>query len=282
MDINANARGAGADLDMVSRRYTFQLEKALAGNWNQGDQFKTILVNAISFPLPSGEKLFIKAVRYFIDQITDPQLKKWVGVFFKQESAHTREHVTYNKLIGEYRNYNIALLEAPYRKYNEHISEHTSPVSLLATTVCMEHLTAITSHLAITDERWMGRAKSAVKDFWWWHSLEEIEHKAVAFDVYMNVCGDRALLNQTMSNIVGKLGNNLKYTMCQMYMMEGGKPRDIKAWLENSDFLNADDGLLKAMGGYIDDFYREDFHPWDHDNSHLIALVSKHLDSVLA
>lgn len=280
MDRNKSSRDV--DLDMVSRRYEFCLERDLSANWNQDDQFKTILANALSIPLPSGEKLFIKSVRYFLEQLSDPQLKRVVGVFFKQESAHTKEHITYNRLIAEHRGYDLELLEAPYKKHNEYISEHASPVSLLATTVCMEHLTAVTSHLVITDERCLGRAKGAVKDFWLWHSLEEIEHKAVAFDVYMNVCGDKALLNQTMDFTVGQLCKNLTYTICQMYMMEGGKPRVIKEWLEKAEFLNAGDGLLKGMMKYIEDFYREDFHPWDHDNSHLIASVANHLDNALA
>lgn len=281
MDMNEGGRSADFDLKMMSRRYDFQLEEALGQNWNDGDQFKTILANALSIPLPSGEKLFIKSVRHYLDQINDVELKGLVSIFFKQESAHTKEHISYNKLISDQRGYNLALLEAPYKSHNEYISENGDPLSLLATTVCMEHLTAIASHLVITDERWVGRADSVVKNFWLWHSLEEVEHKAVAFDVYMDVCGDRDLLNKTMDFTVGQLCKNLKYTACQMYMMEGGKPKEIKAWLESSAVLNAEDGLLKLMEYYIKDFYRDDFHPWDHDNSYLIASVAAHLDDAM-
>ena len=35
-------------------------------------------------------------------------------------------------------------------------------------------------------------------------------------------------------------------------------------------FFFGKDGLITSvMGAYLD-FYREDFHPWDHDNRHLI------------
>lgn len=35
---------------------------------------------------------------------------------------------------------------------------------------------------------------------WRWHALEETEHKAVAFDVYNQVCGSRKLLRRAMIN----------------------------------------------------------------------------------
>ena len=45
------------------RHPTFDLEEALAGDWNGGDPFRTAFFNAMSLSFPSGERFFIDAVR---------------------------------------------------------------------------------------------------------------------------------------------------------------------------------------------------------------------------
>lgn len=263
---------------MVVRRYPFDLKSALAGNWYGGDRFRTIVANALSIPLPSGERMFIKALRHYLDQLDDPALRDAVKVFFKQESSHTQEHVRYNRWVCEHRGYQLQPIEATYKDHNEYLCEHGDPRLLLATTVCMEHLTAIVSHLLISDPHWLAHADPAVRDFWLWHSVEEVEHKAVAFDVYARTCADKAFLDQIMRHTVVQLAKNLEFTACQMYRMEGGRPREIRQWLRESPFLHGEQGLLTAIMAHVEDFYRPDFHPWDHDNGALIAQVSSHLE----
>jgi predicted metal-dependent hydrolase len=124
----------------------------------------------------------------------------------------------------------------------------------------------------------LAHADPAVRDFWLWHSVEEVEHKAVAFDVYARTCADKAFLDQIMRRTVVQLAKNLEFTACQMYRMEGGRPREIRQWLRESPFLHGEQGLLTAIMAHVEDFYRPDFHPWDHDNGALIAQVSSHLE----
>ncbi|MFV3405951.1 metal-dependent hydrolase [Pseudomonas sp. NY15463] len=267
---------------MVVRRYPFDLEAALGGDWFGGDRLRTIIANALSIPLPSGERMFIRALHHYLDQIQDPLLREEVKIFFKQESTHTQEHVKYNRWICQHRGYDLAQVEAPYKDHNEYLCEHGEPRLLLATTVCMEHLTAIISHLLISEPAWLADAEPVVRDFWLWHSVEEIEHKAVAFDVYRQVIGDKGYLDEVMRRTVVQLAQNLRFTACQMYLMEGGRPRDVRQWLDSSPFLNGEQGLLASIVKHVDDFYRADFHPWDHDNHHLIELVSNHLEQAFA
>ncbi|MDR6715179.1 putative metal-dependent hydrolase [Pseudomonas hunanensis] len=271
-----------ASVPMVVRRYPFDLEAALATDWYGGDRYRTIIANALSIPLPSGERMFIRALRHYLDSIDSPVLREEVKIFFKQESTHTQEHVKYNRWICQHRGYDLAPIEAPYKDHNEHLCEYGEPRLLLATTVCMEHLTAIVSHLLISDPRWLAEADPRVRDFWLWHSVEEVEHKAVAFDVYLQVCGDKEFLDQVMRRTVLQLAQNLQFTACQMYMMEGGRPRDIRQWLQETPFLHGEHGLLAEIVRHVEDFYRPDFHPWDHDNRTLIDQVSAHLQHAFA
>ncbi|QXI32362.1 metal-dependent hydrolase [Pseudomonas promysalinigenes] len=267
---------------MVVRRYPFDLQTTLGEDWFGGDRLRTIIANALSIPLPSGERMFIRALRQYFEAIEDPQLREEVKIFFKQESSHTQEHVKYNRWVCQHRGYDLAQVEAPYKDHNEYLCDFAEPRLLLATTVCMEHLTAIVSHLLISEPGWLSEAKPAVRDFWLWHSVEEIEHKAVAFDVYRQLVGDKSYLDEIMRRTVIQLAQNLRFTVCQMFLMEGGRPRDARKWLDTSPFLQGECGLLAAINAHIEDFYRADFHPWDHDNRHLIDLVSVHLNQAFA
>lgn len=46
----------------------------------------------LSGSFPPGEELFIRSVRRFADQITDPVLRKRVAGFIGRESVHGQQH----------------------------------------------------------------------------------------------------------------------------------------------------------------------------------------------
>lgn len=50
----------------------------------------------------------------------------------------------------------------------------------------------------LKEPRHLDGAHPTMTRLWRWHALEETEHKAVAFDVYNQVCGSRQLLRRAM------------------------------------------------------------------------------------
>ena len=58
-------------------------------------------VAGLSGGFPPGEEGFIRSVRKFSDQITDPVLKKRVAGFIGQESVHGQEHRRVNEKLIE-------------------------------------------------------------------------------------------------------------------------------------------------------------------------------------
>ena len=51
--------------------------------------------------VPDGEDYFVRSVRHFRDQITDPALKRQVAGFIGQEAVHGREHRVFNDRLAE-------------------------------------------------------------------------------------------------------------------------------------------------------------------------------------
>ena len=70
--------------------------------WFAGDQFKTLLLTALSCTFPEGERFFVRSVRHYQKRITDPDLRERVKGFIGQEAHHGNEHEQFNagEIIG--------------------------------------------------------------------------------------------------------------------------------------------------------------------------------------
>ena len=194
------------------RHPTFDLEEALAGDWNGGDPFRTAFFNAMSLSFPSGERFFIDSVRAFEPEIRDPALQESIRGFIGQEAVHRRIHQAYNETFCRLRGYDLDQLEAPLLERIEWSNENLSAHARLAVTVAYEHLTAILSAALLADRSEpLAGADPRVAELWRWHAVEETEHKAVAFDVYSSVGGCPKRLRQTLKFVtMNFLGDNFR------------------------------------------------------------------------
>ncbi|MGI9288667.1 MAG: metal-dependent hydrolase, partial [Pseudomonadales bacterium] len=138
-------------IDIQGRDRQFDLKNVLATDWLDNDAFKTAFFNAMSISFPIGEKSFIDSVRAFEDRISDDKLNQEVKGFYRQEGLHSREHRKYNELLCAQRGYDLAKLEAPFSKRIEQAkaNKRVTPKILLASTVGMEHITAIFADKAL-------------------------------------------------------------------------------------------------------------------------------------
>jgi predicted metal-dependent hydrolase len=57
----------------------------------------------------------------------------------------------------------------------------------LAMVAAMEHFTAVTGELYIREPERLAGVDEQIYLLWQWHFIEEVEHKAVAFDILKNV-----------------------------------------------------------------------------------------------
>src|SRR5437660_11636790 len=66
-----------------------------------GDLILSHLAAALSAVFPDGEDFFVRSVRHYRDQITDPELKRQVAGFIGQEAMHGRQHRAFNDRLDE-------------------------------------------------------------------------------------------------------------------------------------------------------------------------------------
>ncbi|HEX6866088.1 MAG TPA: metal-dependent hydrolase, partial [Caulobacteraceae bacterium] len=171
-----------ADLEIHPRNIEFGREEARPRWWLNGDPVATIVYNALSVTFPQGERFFIDAVRRYRDKAAGT-LQAQIDAFTRQEAVHSREHVAFNKQVTD-AGYDISRAEARLR-WRLNISRKTPPAVQLAATAALEHFTAILAHAVLSDPRHFEGASDEARKMWHWHAMEEIEHKAVAFDTYL-------------------------------------------------------------------------------------------------
>lgn len=184
-----------AALPKVRRmRFQFGEPEPLHRHFVEGDIVFSHLVAVLSGSFPPGEESFIRSVRRFSDQITDPVLKKRVAGFIGQESVHGQEHRKLNTQLADM-GYPLVrfLLFAPTSVRQKVVLriEKLIPAKVhLAMTAAAEHYTAILGARVLSNDEI--QAIPGDPEVWRllnWHAMEELEHKSVAFDVYRSVGG---------------------------------------------------------------------------------------------
>tara|TARA_B100001105_G_scaffold241336_1_gene220664 strand:- start:2112 stop:2966 length:855 start_codon:yes stop_codon:yes gene_type:complete len=257
------------NLEFNPRHPSFNLIDSLKKDWHGDSAFRTAWYNALSMLFPIGEKFFIDSVLHFKKEITDPKLLNEIKNFQGQEAIHRLQHQQYNELLCELRGYDLEAFEEPLRKRMSWVQKNLSPRRRLAGTAAAEHLTAIMAHRMLTKKDSFIDADQNIAKLWYWHGIEETEHKSVAYDVYCAVGGTiherrRALLVSTFFLYKDVFRN------IYLILKKDGKLWNLKEWMSGFKFMFITPGVIPHMIIPWLKYFRKSFHPWNMDNRHLI------------
>ncbi|MBB5074590.1 metal-dependent hydrolase [Nonomuraea endophytica] len=194
------------DTSIKPRRVRFSWEETPL-HWVPGDPFTTHLINVLHMLLPAGERWFVHVFKQALPYIRDPRLKAEVKGFMGQEGTHA---VAHQRVLEHMKDQGLD--PGPYVENIEWIFERmlgddTMPpiartywlkerVALIA---AIEHYTAVLGQW-ILDARPLddAGADAVMMDLLRWHGAEEVEHRSVAFDLFMHLDGSYARRTRTM------------------------------------------------------------------------------------
>jgi uncharacterized protein len=224
----------------------------------------------LSAVFPDGEDFFVRSVRHFRDELTDPELKRAVAGFIGQEATHGREHRAFNERLAEL-GYPTKQVEAVTRvglKVRERIA---TPKANLAATAALEHFTATLAELVLTSQETRDMfGHDEVRNLFVWHALEEAEHKAVAFDVYKAVGGSERTRVWTMN--VLRFGFVVGMVVQTFLSLLGDRATYRRGALRASwKRFRRSPVVSPELWRQLKDYNRPDFHPDDRDTSGLVA-----------
>ncbi|MEB3023172.1 metal-dependent hydrolase [[Mycobacterium] crassicus] len=243
---------------------------ALDRHFVQGDLVMSHMIAHLSAVFPEGEDFFIRSVRRYADEITDPDLKDQVKGFIGQEVTHGREHRALNERLHEM-GYPTRRIDRLVHRRLQAAERRFSPLTCLAITAALEHFTAVFAETLLADERAQELLGSTeVRSMLLWHAIEESEHRSVAFDVYRAVGGDETRRIRAMrvirftfpfavlvNTIISLFGDRAAYHPVRVV-------RSFAAF-RHSPFLTR--AVFRRLGDYIE----PGFHPDDHDNTELLG-----------
>lgn len=234
------------------------------------DPFMSAFWLTMSTLFPAGEDFFIASVRHYRDQIDDPVLRSQIAGFIGQEAMHKKEHMAWNAMARQL-GYPTRTLEKILGGVLGSLQRFTPKTFQLATTVCLEHYTAITAEQLLRDPSQQAEVDPEVLKLWLWHALEENEHKAVAFDVYQQVSGNYLLRAGAMiptTFIYFMVITGFQITL----LASDGQLLNIRGHVRGLKTLFGRNGLFTRLKTPYLDFYRRDFHPQQHDT---VALLEQ-------
>lgn len=231
--------------------------------WFGGDAFASRFFDAMSLLFPEGERFFIACVRDFRDQITDHTLRQQVRDFMYQEGQHGMVHTAFNNRLAE-QGVAVDHILAEERRFLFGIfRKRMSRRYTLAQTAAAEHLTAMMAH-GFFEKGLLADADPRVRAMYAWHAVEEIEHKAVAFDVYRDVAKGGYL-----TRVAAMLQVSITFPLHTFLIMRhmfavDGLPRRGRVWLRGLWWLYGPRGVFSGMLGHWLAWFRPGFHPWRH------------------
>jgi predicted metal-dependent hydrolase len=236
---------------------------------DEGDLILSHVAAGLSALFPDGEDFFVRSVRHYRDQITDPELKRQVGGFIGQESIHGREHRALNDRLAEV-GHGTKRVEWLTRKGLALRTRFLPAKSNLAATAALEHFTATLAELLLTSEETRNLfGHDEVKHLFLWHALEESEHKAVAFDVYKAVGGSERLRVWTMNFfryafVLGMVAQTVLGLALDRETYRRGKLRKSLRRFRSSPIVS------RELWDQLRDYNRPDFHPDNRDTTGLV------------
>jgi predicted metal-dependent hydrolase len=266
------------------RNYRFGSDAVPGRWWLGGDPFGSAFYNALSATFPQGERFFMDSVRRFKADLPGA-LAAEAQAFVAQEAMHTREHVAFNRLVAD-QGYDIAPLEERTRR-RLNLARRCSPRLQVAITMALEHFTAILAHALLANPAHLEGASDEAKALWRWHAIEEIEHKAVAFDTFLavhkSIPAPLRWLRRSFVMVVSTLllAESIAANMRHLLAQDG--IRGFRALRGALHYLWVKPGMLREVGALYFSFFRPGFHPWAHDDRALIQGADRdlrNLDSV--
>lgn len=274
---------AGASFPV--RRMNFNFDD-VPEYWASESAGITHFMTALSALFPDGEKLFIdsvRAVRHHPAIKDNEALQKEISAFIGQEAMHTQEHVGFNASAQKY-GHDVTkheretgrLIQGARKWFARAVKPFgmTQEMVDLTATTALEHFTAtIASELLRNPHIQELMTDPTMSYMWYWHAVEENEHKAVAFDVYQGVFGTGVKAYALRSSAL----------VIAMALIFAAQSSFVIRLLKNDGKLNFKElgtiykyayspskGIIAGMTREMLAYFRPNFHPNDLDTVELL------------
>ncbi len=165
------------------RRFTGDLGLDTPRHWFRGNAVLTHMLNTYTVLVPGNERYYMRHLRRALARLRDTDLRHRTQRFIRQEGQHGIAHEKYwAALRAQGLRYERFLRLTDLLSYR--LLEALFPLSIqLSVIAAVEHINTYLGRVVLSADL-LRDAEARQRELFYWHLAEEIEHKAVAFDVY--------------------------------------------------------------------------------------------------
>lgn len=257
-------------LSILARVVRFDYLAAMRENryWHGNDPVTTHFFNALQALFPEGERFFMDSARDVRDMLgkgkLTPELEEQIKTFIRQEAMHGREHDAWTQALIEMGYPVMERFDQKLKRDNQWSRKKIPPLWRLSLTAASEHFTASLAHLFIYERPdLVEKAASPFRELLVYHAMEEVEHKAVCYDLYNAANGGYLLrcagMVFTTIDLLVRLHNRQEYLLRQDGLWNPDTQKRMR------DLLWGKQGIMRVLAPYLLQYFRPDFHPWESD-----------------
>lgn len=281
MKTNAEPRSSD-DWDIIPRNLHFNIRENRQRHWLGNDVVKTVLIDVLSVFLPEGERFFIRSLKHYASRLEDKALAAEINGYAVQEAFHTREHEEYNKALADL-GYDVEAMEKPV---GASLGMVKKPLHRVLATCAIEHLTATFSTQTLRHPDVLDEAAPAYRRLWVWHALEELEHKAVAYDVLMAATKDMSAWKRYLMRVTAMNANIVSFLYIFMrnvpvYVRADGVKPGFRFWFRFFWLTMIAPGYWRRCLPMIAAYYSPWFNPRNSDDADLVRRGREWLEKEL-
>lgn len=270
-----------ASVNITPKALNISADKSTPNYWFYDSPFLTQFFSSFSATFPGGEQYMIDTVRLFRDQVKDHKvLYKDCGGFIGQEAHHSREHKVINDFMQS-RGFPVESVENMIDRILPFFKKMRKK-DQMALTAAAEHYTAYFGDLVLSNPEVIENVHPTIRPLFVWHAIEEIEHKAVTYDLFDATDGE--YLSRIYGFVLASalLGYLTTYGMATSMWVDrkNMSVRDTAKGLWWMFGFGKNSGYLIKSLPFLLEYFQPDFHPWDDDNSHLISKWRSELDKI--
>ncbi|OTG99822.1 metal-dependent hydrolase [Acinetobacter sp. ANC 4973] len=253
-------------IGIIVRRLQFN-PQAIRRHYFANSPVMSHLLTALSSTFPIGEQFFVHSVRNVRDKVKDETLQAQIAAFIGQEAMHSKAHAEFNAAWRS-EDYNLDRFQAWLARKDGYV-KNLHPKIQLAITCAFEHFTALLGGYILRHPEVLATLDKDAAKLWVWHAIEEIEHRAVAFDVYQAVYGDDKIRRMIMRSVTTGFASLTLYSATRLFLQD--KKKSLPKVGGNIFGLYLLGKMFLQLAPEYLAYFKRDFHPSEIDYTKLIS-----------
>lgn len=236
-------------------------------HWFGNDPALTASWNALSVIVAVAERTFVDIGRWLVEHIEDDAIAQQTTLFMQQEAIHAAMHGRMNRILRA-QGLPVDAVDAFAKEAIEHVRALSGTSSFMSAGLAGEQVIGELAHAILANPSAMDGLPKKLRELFFWHWYEEVEHQASLHEGWAAVHGEDA--NARGLRVLGAayflLFIGFTWPIAAWAMSTRRQRRSRRHWRTIVGQMFGRPGLMRGVASNLRSLARVDYHPSDnHD-----------------